>query len=132
MGATVRFQEVLRRLAIIDESFVADHTGLTLDLPPSEMLNPKILALVRVGALIAIGSPCVCTEWSISGALAEGASEDEIVDVLLAIAPVVGLGKIVDAVPDIAEALGYDVETALMHRDDDESHLMDGRNDGVR
>jgi 4-carboxymuconolactone decarboxylase len=132
MGQTVRFQEILRRLAIIDESFVADHTGLILDLPPSETLNPKIVALVRIGALVAIGSPGVCVEWSTSGALAAGASEDEIVDVLLAIAPVVGLGKIVDAVPDMAIGLGYDVENALMRRDHDAAHFVDGRDDSVR
>jgi alkylhydroperoxidase/carboxymuconolactone decarboxylase family protein YurZ len=41
----------------------------------------------------------VCLEWSTTRALAAGASEDEIADVLLAIAPVTGLGY------DIAAAL---------------------------
>jgi len=43
---------------------------------------------------VAIGSPGVCLEWSVGRALAAGASEDEIADVLLAIAPVAGLGRI--------------------------------------
>jgi alkylhydroperoxidase/carboxymuconolactone decarboxylase family protein YurZ len=126
MGQTIRFQEILRRLAIIDEGFVVDHTGLELNLPSSELLNPKTAALVRISALVAIGSPGVCVEWSTSRALAAGASEDDIVDVLLAIAPVVGLGKIVHAVPDMAVALGYDVETALIQRDNDTSHVAAG------
>jgi hypothetical protein len=33
--------------------------------------------------------------------------------VLLAIAPVVGLGRVVSATPDVATALGYDIEAAL-------------------
>ena len=33
---------------------------------------------------------------------------------LLAIAPVAGLGRGVSAVPDVAEALGFDVEAALV------------------
>ena len=60
-----------------------------------------------------MGSSAVCLEWSASRAIAAGATEDEIADVLLAIAPVAGLGKVASAAPDVATALGYDVETAL-------------------
>src|SRR5215475_4655210 len=54
MGQTVRFQEILRRLAIIDEGFVEDHAGLGLGVAADRLLDPKIAALVRVGALVAI------------------------------------------------------------------------------
>src|SRR5215471_10970716 len=118
MGQIVRFQEILRRLAIIDEGCVEDQAGLGLGLPASRLLDPKTAALVRVGALVAIGSPGVCLEWSTTRALAEGATEDEITDVLLAIAPVAGLGRVADAIPDLAAALGYDVEEALIDPDD--------------
>ena len=50
--------------------------------------------------------------------MAAGASEDEIADVLLAITPVAGLGRIVAAAPDVATALGYDVAAALEEVDD--------------
>jgi len=118
MGQTVRFQEILRRLAIIDEGFVENQAGLGLGLAISQQLDPKTAALVRVGALVAIGSPAVCLEWSTSRALQAGASEDEVTEVLLAIAPVAGLGRVTGAVPDVAAALGYDVETALVDPDD--------------
>jgi 4-carboxymuconolactone decarboxylase len=117
MGQTVRFQEILRRLAIIDEGFVEDQAGLVLGLPASR-LDPKTAALVRVGALAAIGSPGVCLAWSTTRALAAGATEDEITDVVLAIAPVAGLGRVTGAIPDLAAALGYDVEAALIDPDD--------------
>src|SRR5262252_732470 len=113
MGQIVRYQEILRRLAIIDEGFVEDQAGLGLGLPASRFLDLKTAALVQVGALAAIGSPAVCLEWSASRALAAGATEDEITDVLLAIAPVAGLGRVVTAVPGVADAFGYDIETAL-------------------
>jgi alkylhydroperoxidase/carboxymuconolactone decarboxylase family protein YurZ len=45
--------------------------------------------------------------------MAVGASEDEIADVLLAVIPVAGLGRVVAAAPDVATALGYDVGAAL-------------------
>ena len=117
MNQTVRFQEILRKLAIIDEGFVEDQAGLGLGLPAAR-LDPKTAALVRVGALGAIGAPGVCLEWGTTWALAQGATDDEITGVLLAIAPVAGLGRVTAAVPDVAAALGYDVEAALLSPDD--------------
>ena len=61
---------------------------------------------------MAIGAPGVSLEWSTGLALAAGASEDEIAEVLLAIAPVAGLGRVVAAAPSLGTALGYDVAAA--------------------
>ena len=113
MGRTVRFQETLRRLAIIDEGFVEDQAGLGLDLAAASALDAKTAALLQVGVSAAIGAPAVCLEWSTGRALAVGASEDEIADVLLVIAPVAGLSRIVAAAPELATALDYDIEAAL-------------------
>ena len=118
MGQTVRFQETLRRLAMIDESFAEHEAGLGLDPAAPSALDPKTTALLRVGVCVAIGSPTVCLEWSAGRALAAGASEDEIAEVLLAIAPVAGLGRIVAAAPGVASALGYDVAAALEEPND--------------
>jgi 4-carboxymuconolactone decarboxylase len=115
MGQTVRFQETLRRLAMIDEGFVQDEAGLGLD--PASALEPKTAALLQVAVSVAIGSSAVCLEWSAGRALAAGASEDEIADVLLVIAPVAGLGRVVCAAPDVATALGYDIAAALEEPD---------------
>jgi alkylhydroperoxidase/carboxymuconolactone decarboxylase family protein YurZ len=104
--------EILRRLAIVDEDVVKD-AGLGLDPSDTSALDARTVALMRVGAVVAIGSPEVCLEWSTSRALAAGATEDEITDVLLAIAPVAGLSRVVAAVPGLAAALGYDIEAAL-------------------
>jgi len=87
MGQTARFQETLRRLAMIDEGFVEDEAGLGLGLVKTSALDPKTAALLQVAVSVAIGSPAVCLEWSAGRALAAGASEDEIAGVLLAIAP---------------------------------------------
>ena len=111
MAPTVRFQEVLRRLAIFDEGFVDDQAALGAT--GACLMDAKTAALVRVGVLVAIGSPAVSLEWSTSRALAAGATEDEITGVLLAITPVIGLSRAVGAAPDLATALGYDIEAAL-------------------
>jgi 4-carboxymuconolactone decarboxylase len=118
MSQTVRFQETLRRLAMIDEGFVEDQAGLGLGLAAASALDPKTAALLHVGVSVALGSPAVCLEWSAGRALAAGASEDEIADVLLAIAPVAGLGRVVAAAPDVATALGYDTSAAMEEPDD--------------
>ena len=62
---------------------------------------------------MAIGSSAVCLQWSTARALAAGAAKDEIADVLLAIAPVAGLGRVVSAAPGVATALEYDIDAAL-------------------
>src|SRR6266516_5386315 len=99
-----RFQETLRRLAMIDEGFVEDETGLGLGPAAASALDPKTAALLHVAVCVAIGSPAMCLEWSTGRALGAGASEEEIAGVLLAIAPVAGLGRVV-AAPDVATAL---------------------------
>ena len=113
MSQIVRFQETLRRLAMIDEEFVECHAGLRMGLAPTSALSPKTAALLQLGALLATGAPPVCVGWSTARALAAGATDEEIADALLAIAPVTGLGRVIRAAPDVAAALGYDVEAAL-------------------
>jgi hypothetical protein len=52
MGQTVRFQEISRRLAIIDESAVEQHAGLGLSLPGACVLSayPEVLHVTGYAA----------------------------------------------------------------------------------
>jgi len=117
MYRTARFQETLRKLAMIDEGFVKDEAGLALGPAATSALDRKTATLLQMGASVTIGSSPICLQWSVSRAMAAGATEDEIADVLLAIAPVAGLGRIAAAAPDVAIALGYDVSAALEELD---------------
>jgi len=117
MSETARFQETLRRLAMVDEAFVADQAGLGLEPAERLALDAKTVSLLQLAVSVATGSPGVCLEWSTARAMAAGATDDEIADVLLAIAPVIGLGRIVCAAPDVATALGYDTVAALEELD---------------
>jgi alkylhydroperoxidase/carboxymuconolactone decarboxylase family protein YurZ len=101
LSQTARFRETFSRLAMIDEGLVQDQAGPGLDPPPAAALDATTTALLRIAALVAIGSLAVCLQWSAGRALAAGASEDEIADVLLAIAPVAGLSRVVTAAPDL-------------------------------
>ena len=85
-------------------------------LTPAGGWNP---ARVRGGrALDGEGDLGVCLEWGTARALAAGATQDEIAGVLLATAPVAGLGRVVGAAPEVAAALGCDVGAALEKLDD--------------
>jgi 4-carboxymuconolactone decarboxylase len=113
MSETARCQDTLRKLAMIDEAFVRDETGLVLGPRRTLALDARTASLLQLAVSVAIGSPGACLEWSTARALAAGATDDEIADVLLVIAPVAGLGRVVRAAPDVAIALGYDVAAAL-------------------
>ena len=118
MSQEADFQETLRKLAMIHEGFIQDKARLGLNLTKTSALDPKMAALLVLGVTVAIGSSSFCLRWSVSRALAAGASQAEITDVLLVIAPVAGLSRVVCAAPDLAAALGYDIEAALYDPDD--------------
>ena len=59
MSQTARFQETLRRLAMVDEGFVEDEAGLGLGLGRTTTLDPKAVALLQLGVSVAIGSAAV-------------------------------------------------------------------------
>ena len=115
MGETMRFQETLRRLAMIDEGFVEDQAGLGLGLrqPQTSTLAPKTVALLQLGASVAIGSPAVCVEWTAARAMAAGATEDEIATCCWRLLRSAGLGRVVSAADAVATALEYDIAAAL-------------------
>jgi alkylhydroperoxidase/carboxymuconolactone decarboxylase family protein YurZ len=102
---------------MIHEGFVQDKARLGLNLTKTWALDPKMAALLVLGVTVAIGSSSFCLQWSVSRALAAGVSQEEITDVLLVIAPVAGLGRVVTAVPGVADAFGYDIEAALEESD---------------
>jgi alkylhydroperoxidase/carboxymuconolactone decarboxylase family protein YurZ len=116
MGQTIRFQETLRRLAIFDEGLA--EAGLRPSLSGESALDAKTVALLQLAVSVAIGSSAVCLQWSTARALAAGAAKDDVADVLLAIAPVAGLGRVVSAAPGVADALEYDIDAALDEPDD--------------
>ncbi|HYB16546.1 MAG TPA: carboxymuconolactone decarboxylase family protein [Streptosporangiaceae bacterium] len=105
-------------MTIIDEGFIEDQAVLGLGLTGVSALDAKTAALLRLGASAAIGAPGECLQWSAGRALAAGATEEEIAEALLAIAPVTGLARVAAAAPGVATALGYDITAALEDLDD--------------
>ena len=105
------YTERLRRLAIGDASFLEDGAAEIGSDPGG--LDAKSLALVRLGALVAVGGAGPSYGAQADAAVDAGATAVEIVDVLAGVIPVVGLPCVVAATPKLALALGYDLNDVL-------------------
>lgn len=102
---------MLRRLAINDGSFAEDAAA---DSGAGDThLDAKTLALVRLAALIAVGGTIPSYGAETNAAVSAGATNREIVDVLVGVVSVVGVPSVVTAAPSLGMALGYDVAAAL-------------------
>jgi 4-carboxymuconolactone decarboxylase len=107
----MRTDELLRRLALNDKRIVAAAVGAgPVHESLSGQLDPKTTALVRLAALLSVGAATVSCRATVEEARATGATEEEIVDVLLAIGPAIGAARLVEAAPRLALAIDYDVE----------------------
>jgi 4-carboxymuconolactone decarboxylase len=109
MTPVTSVEHVLRRLALNDERSV--RTLLSGSGWPACDLDPKGRALVRLGALLAVGAATVSLRCNVELAYAAGATEPEILGVLLSIGPAIGEVGAVAVAPRLALALGYDVES---------------------
>lgn len=114
------YLERLRRLSINDRRYLETIMGgsATADPTPGETtLDPRTSALARVAVLVAMDGPEAAFDCAVAGALAAGATADEIVDVLVAVGPTVGSAHLVSAAPKVALGLGHDVAGDLERLD---------------
>jgi 4-carboxymuconolactone decarboxylase len=109
-------ERTLLSLALNDERSL--RSALMVDPEQSEPrpLDPRTQALVRLGAFVALGASPESYGWGAEAAFAAGATVDEVVSTLLAVAPIVGMARVVAAAPALAGVIGYDIEAALERR----------------
>jgi 4-carboxymuconolactone decarboxylase len=103
-------ERLLRRLALNDEESVGRVLAGDSGAAGRAVLRPKVDLLVRLGALLALGASTSSLRATVDRALGAGATEAEIVGVLVAVAPSVGLARVVSCAPRLALAIGYDIE----------------------
>jgi alkylhydroperoxidase/carboxymuconolactone decarboxylase family protein YurZ len=113
------YKDTLRSLALNDEQFVDSVLGMGHDTVDASGLDQKTHALLRLAAALAVDAAPSSYHAIVETALAAGASVDEIVGCLIAVAPTVGLARVVSAAPELALVLGYDVDAALEAPDED-------------
>ena len=114
-------EEQLRRLALHDEEFIESVLAISLKRDGGCGLTPKTHALVRLGALLALGAAPVSYHWSVAAALDAGATPDEVLGTLVAVAPISGIARVVLATPEVALSIGYDLDAAFEELDQEPS-----------
>lgn len=73
-------------------------------------LDPRSYAFVKLATLIAVDAPPASFVAQVAFALEAGVTPEEILGVLIAVAPQVGIPKVVAAAPEVMLALGLSVD----------------------
>lgn len=103
-------EDAVKGLMTHDVDIIDSLLAVQVDNIEDSGLDPKVHALVRIAALVAIDAPPASYVWQVGLALESGVTPDEILGVLIALAPTVGMARVVAAAPEIALALGIDIE----------------------
>ena len=98
--------ETLTGISTSDMSLLEDALGLREAQLEGTGLDGRTFSLVKIAALIALDAPPASYAWQVTNALSEGATPEDILAVLRAIAPQVGGPRVVAAAPEIMVALG--------------------------
>lgn len=98
--------ETLSGISTGDVTLLDDALGLREAQLERTGLDARTFALVKIAALIALDAPPASYAWQVANALGDGATPDDILAVLRAVAPQVGGPRVVAAAPEIMVALG--------------------------
>lgn len=98
--------DALASLALGDPGLLGEGLQLRQELQERSGLDPRVFALVKIAALIALDAPPASYLWQVGNAIDAGATPEELMGVLRAVAPQVGLPRIVAAAPELMVALG--------------------------
>jgi 4-carboxymuconolactone decarboxylase len=98
--------QTLTGVATGDTSLLDEVLGLREAQLESNGLDARTFALVKIAALIALDAPPASYAWQVGNALNDGATPEDILAVLRAVAPQVGGPRVVAAAPEIMVALG--------------------------
>ena len=75
-------------------------------------LSPRELMIARIAALVAVGAPAVSYALNALPAADSDIDIDDVEDILVAVAPIVGTASIVSATANIAQGLGIVIALA--------------------
>jgi len=80
-------------------------------------LDPGTLILVRLAALVAVDAPAASYLMHIGPAVESGIRIEDVQDVLVSVAPIVGAPRVLSAARNITDALG--IAVALLDAEDE-------------
>jgi 4-carboxymuconolactone decarboxylase len=106
-------RDALAALALGDPDLLAEGLELRAEWKDRSGLDRRSYALVKVAALISLDAPPASYLWQVSNALDAGVTPEDLIGVLIAIAPQVGGPKVVAAAPELMVALGLSLPTGV-------------------
>jgi 4-carboxymuconolactone decarboxylase len=99
-------RDTLSGLALGDPEVLLEGLEMRAEMQENSGLDPRSFALVKIAALIALDAPPASYLWQVANALDAGATPEDLIGVLRAIAPQVGGPRVVAAAPELMVALG--------------------------
>jgi alkylhydroperoxidase/carboxymuconolactone decarboxylase family protein YurZ len=104
--AATETHDALKGISAGDLGFLENAVGLREAQLEDTGLDARTFALVKIAALIALDAPPASYAWQVANALEDGASAEDILGVLRAVAPQVGGPRVVAAAPELILSLG--------------------------
>ena len=95
-------ESALRNISSNEASFFESALALHVENVAESGLDPKTHAVARIAALVALDAPPASFDYNVAIAQEAGLTTDEILGILVALAPTVGFPRIVSAAPSIA------------------------------
>jgi 4-carboxymuconolactone decarboxylase len=106
-------RDQLRRLSLHDPGYLDAVLSSTPGVGARDRIDARSRAIGRLAALFALDGSVSSYGWATSAAFGAGVTPDEIVGLLVALAPLIGSARVVCAAPKLGLALGYDVEADI-------------------
>jgi 4-carboxymuconolactone decarboxylase len=110
VGKITNAEAILRGLATMKPELMEGLLDLQIENIVQSGLDPKTYALVKMASLVAMNASPASYAWNVELAKGAGVTKEELAGMLIALAPTVGLARIIPAATEISFALGYDIE----------------------
>ena len=105
-------EDTLRGISVGDVPLLERLLSMQLDNLEASGLDPRSYAMVKIATLIAVDAPPASYVAQLAFAHEAGLTAEEIIGVLVAAAPQVGIPKVVAAAPEIMLALELSLDEA--------------------
>jgi 4-carboxymuconolactone decarboxylase len=105
--------ELLGALALGDPDLLAAGLEVRTQFQERSGLDARSYALVKLAAIMALDAPPASYLWQVANAIDAGATPEDLVGVLIAIAPQIGGPRLVAAAPELMVALGLTLPDGL-------------------
>jgi alkylhydroperoxidase/carboxymuconolactone decarboxylase family protein YurZ len=99
-------RDTLAALALGDPDMVAAGLEARENLREKSGLDGRTYALVKLAAIMALDAPPTSYLWQVANAVAAGATAEDMLGVMIAIAPQIGGPRLTAAAPELMVALG--------------------------